>query len=474
MMVASANAMARLQMPLTPSADVRRAVRQLLLASGAYHGLTPLQKQELAQSLVKVCNTAVSLIQQSSSEVSDTATSRNESEPLALAQSAGSEFSGVSASRVADTTQSILRAVSFPRFVTELINGVFKAIVDSNQQQMEAFVDLIKNVSATTEGFADQNLGPDRARQWLVETFPGTFEIEGLDDGGLEPLAGDDETSEPRIRLRAGASMPKEPHLRAAFGLDPAESIPSGDPDSSLVPFARRVLARQRQQMLATMITMGMQRIVIESGRLNASMRFHIDTRSAANSESGSRFDIQNKVEASGKFGVGPWGASAKMTNTIGYVTTQKDQTSEEMNTDLDLNSSVELYFKTDYVPLDRLAGAGQVDRIKVNTLNPDADAVAARTERTGRINSARDAEAKRFAAMGPELQPNREPSTRNSSTPAAPSQSPVHAESPGPPSAPAQGSLRPVTRTLSPQSPPQSGASTPRPAPPSAATRRN
>ena len=47
--------------------------------------------------------------------------------PLARAQSAGSEFSGVAASRVAGTTRDILNAVSFPRFVTELINGVFKA-----------------------------------------------------------------------------------------------------------------------------------------------------------------------------------------------------------------------------------------------------------------------------------------------------------------------------------------------------------
>src|SRR5258708_25580761 len=101
---------------------------------------------------------------------------------------------------------------------------------------------------------------------------------------------------------------------------------------------------------------LGMQRIGIESGRLSAAMRFHIDTRSIAASESGSRFDLENKAEVKGSFGYGPWGAEAKMTNTIGYVTTQKSTSTEEMNTELDLNSSVELYFKTDYVPLDRLA----------------------------------------------------------------------------------------------------------------------
>jgi hypothetical protein len=33
----------------------------------------------------------------------------------------------------------------------------------------------------------------------------------------------------------------------------------------------------------------------------------------------------------------------------------------------LDLSSSVELILKTDYLPLDRMAGKGQVGRIKVN-----------------------------------------------------------------------------------------------------------
>src|SRR5205814_1067571 len=74
--------------------------------------------------------------------------------------------------------------------------------------------------------------------------------------------------------------------------------------------------------------------------------------------------------------------------------------TTEEMNTDVDLNSSVELYFKTDYVPLDRLAGKGQVDRIKVNTLNPDAEEDAARKAREARTAGARSAESQRMAAL--------------------------------------------------------------------------
>ena len=90
------------------------------------------------------------------------------------------------------------------------------------------------------------------------------------------------------------------------------------------------------------------------------------------------------------------------MTNTIGYVSTQKTQTTEEMNTDLNLNSSVELVFKTDYLPLERLAGRRQVDRIKVNTLNPDAEEDTARKSRDSRVADARTAEAQAKYPISP------------------------------------------------------------------------
>src|SRR6516162_814502 len=106
------------------------------------------------------------------------------------------------------------------------------------------------------------------------------------------------------------------------------------------------------------------------------------------------------------------------MTMTIGYVSTERDQTTEEMNTSLDLNSSVELYFKTDYLPLERMAGQGQIDRIKVNTLNPDAEERAAVTERQQRLASARQSEAARAGELDSALRPR--PAT-SGGPPAAP-----------------------------------------------------
>ena len=133
------------------------------------------------------------------------------------------------------------------------------------------------------------------------------------------------------------------------------------------------------------------------------------------------------------------------MTNTISYGTTERNETTEEMNTSLDLNSSVELYFRTDYLPLERLAGPGQIDRIKVNTLNPDAEERAAATERSQRLAASYQSEAARRSELERALQPNA-PTT----PPAAPSR-PASPAKPGgaQPGQAANGSIQnPVPRT--------------------------
>ncbi|MFM0631232.1 hypothetical protein [Paraburkholderia xenovorans] len=387
-----------------PPLALRESIRDLLSASSGYHALDPGTRRDIAGAMVRIARTAVAL-------ADDDAAARR---VLATAQDAGSSFSGVSASKVADTTHQILNAVSFPRFVTELINGVFKALNDSNQQQLHSYVELIQNVAATTDGFADANVGVSGARAWLAERFPASFVVQGDEADEFAPTAASmspedraaaqaERDASTRLRLVPGGSMPSEAALKTALGLGSQDTVPGGDPEA-LVGLARASLARSRQQMLSTMVMMGLQRIVIESGRLSASMRFHIDTRSAAADDRGSSFDVRNETEASGGAKFGPWGAEAKVKNTIGYVSTQRTQTTEEMNTDLDLNSSVELLFKTDYVALDRLAGGPAQERIRVNALNPEAEERLATADRTARRATQATLEAGRSAQLNERL----------------------------------------------------------------------
>ncbi len=413
-----------------PPPWIRVAVRDVLERTPNYGALSPPQRQALAQAMVKVSTLAAELIAeegQAEGEIERRAESRL-STPLARAQEAQPDF-GESANRIAGITRNVLNAVSFPRFVTDLINGVFKAMIDANAQQMQQYVQLLNAVSASAEGFERSQFGLVQVRQWVADHFPESIEYDTPDADEM-PQPGDkldpdelaelqEELANIKLRLRPGASMPGQAEVRATLGVPPEESIDASNPEQ-LVPFARRYLARQRQQQLATMVMLGMQRIVIDSGKINASMRFHIDTRSAASQDKGSEFGVKNRIKAAGSFGVGPWGASAEVENTISYVSTERTQRTEEINTDLELNSSVELNFHTDYLPLNQMAAQAQADRIRNSTLNPAAEIPDPTASRNARLQMQQQSEQQRRAGIDKSVAEGAKP-LGPSAVPAAP-----------------------------------------------------
>jgi SAM-dependent methyltransferase len=399
-----------------PPEWLRHAVRGVLVQAPGYHSLQPQQRRALAQAMVRVSSIAAGLIaEEAEAEAavrpapSTALLAGPAARPQPLARAQDAPPFGTSADRIAGITQNVLNAVSFPRFVTDLINGVFKSMLDSSAQQMQMYVQLLNNVSASADGFANSQFSINGVRQWVADHFPDQIEYDVPETEPGDDPPDPEELANIKLRLKPNASMPGAEELRTVLGLGPEESVDASNPEQ-LVPLARRQIAPHRPQRLATMVMLGMQRIVIDSGRINASMRFHIDTRSAATEDRGSQFGMQNRVKAAGSFGVGAWGASAEVENTISYVSTQRSQNTEEINTDLELNSSVELVFKTDYLPLERLAGGPQIERIKVNTLNPDAEAKAVTEARTARDKSNRDAEAKRSDSTTKALAPSATP----------------------------------------------------------------
>jgi hypothetical protein len=128
---------------------------------------------------------------------------------------------------LADTVAGVVARVDFPQFVAGLIDGVFRAIVDSSVQQMEAYAELVKRVARSASEYASDHVSDDQARDYLLERYPG--EVDADAQGRVDPAL-----------------------LRAA----------------------RRRIAMDRQQLLATMVLMGINRIVVTGGSIEASCRF--------------------------------------------------------------------------------------------------------------------------------------------------------------------------------------------------------
>ena len=142
--------------------------------------------------------------------------------------------------------------------------------------------------------------------------------------------------------------------------------------ETVLVPAARRQLAQSRQQVLATMVLMGINRIVVTSGRIKAAMGFRIDATDRGRSESASQFDFKNETSARYGYFLSPVKVESK--TTVAYVSSSKKDSESEIDVSADLTGEVDLRFKSETFPLERFADAGVISNIQDNTRNPAAN----------------------------------------------------------------------------------------------------
>lgn len=126
--------------------------------------------------------------------------------------------------------QELIENVDFPEFVARLIEGTFDAAVDASIEQMKAYGDLVKNVARTVEQFAQDNLSAEQARDRLTAKYP-----ELIDD---------------------------------------ADDRPDGDDKKKIIRARRKRLThKERRHLIAKATLMGINRIVVTSGRIPAKRR---------------------------------------------------------------------------------------------------------------------------------------------------------------------------------------------------------
>ncbi len=276
---------------------------------------------------------------------------------------AADEFSPRAASQVAKVTRDTLNAIAFPTFVADLIKGTFQAIVNASIQQMEAYGNLLSNVAKTVDQFMGDNISDNNARDYLAQSYPSHFKVETNEEGA-------------KVRVRDNADEKAKPDFKGHFGLNEDVDLSDETAEEKLVPAARRYMAKSRHQMLSTMILMGINRIVITSGRINAKMGFRIDSRDHGSAQSASQFDFKNETTASAGGGLSSifGGPSFETKNTVAYVSSTKKDSTDELDVHADLTGEVDLKFKSDYFPMERFANPQLMTLIQGNTPNPSAN----------------------------------------------------------------------------------------------------
>jgi len=359
---------------------VHTQVGALLAASPAFYDLPPEKREEMRRDLEKIATYSAALVQDewaSSKKLGQTPVVHEqttikapvEKPAVAAALASGKkgpaadEFAPRAAGNVATITRDTLNAVAFPTFVADLIKGTFQAIVNASIQQMEAYGQLLSNVAKTVDQFMADNISDNNARDYLAGSYPGHFKVETSGEGA-------------KVVVRDGADDLPKPDFKSQFGLNSDVDLDDDEVEKTLVPAARRAMARNRHSLLSTMVLMGINRIVVTSGRIRATMGFHIDAHDTGAASSASQFDFKHESTLSAGGGLGSLfgGPSFESKTSVAYVSSTKRDSSDSLNVSTDLTGEVDLKFKSDYFPMERFAKPEMISLIQGNTPNPKAN----------------------------------------------------------------------------------------------------
>jgi hypothetical protein len=233
------------------AALVRERVRELLAASPGYRALPADRRREIAKDTVRVAAYLVNphgLLAEEFRKplLAGVVLSRIRARPP-RAITRAPETLGMSS----EAMDNLVHAVDFPSFVSGLIQGVFNAIVNASIRQMQAYAELIAEVSKAVDEFAGDNISDTSVRGILASEFPQAFCWSG--------------STARRLRLHAQRGSPSLAKLARTIGLrEPVIDPGKANEVKRVVAAARRRVARNRQQILATMVLMGINRPAVK------------------------------------------------------------------------------------------------------------------------------------------------------------------------------------------------------------------
>ena len=231
------------------------------------------------------------------------------------------------------------------------MQGTFQAIVDASIQQMEAYANLLQEVAKTVDSFMADNVTDDMARDHLADNYGNVFR--------RDLSTGRPELTVDQATLGAG----QLPTFLKDLGFDSPVDLDTHAVEEVVIPETKRSLAEMRHQTLATMVMMGINRVVVDVGEINAKLIFHVDATEALTLT----FEEQKPTNwnLSGTLGRNAFGASGLLVQTTN-LNAQSD-----LNVRTDLTGEVRIKFRSETFPLERFADSAAIQLINTRAQVP-------------------------------------------------------------------------------------------------------
>jgi hypothetical protein len=215
----------------------------------------------------------------------------------------------------------LVESVDFPKFVADLLKAVFDANISVMRAQTDDYIRLMREATKSTADFV-KNVKDDDAFAYLAEQKRDQYNVV-VEDGKI------------------------------ALTNPEGEKV---DPDDAVVKAkimdAKIQMAKEHRAALREVILMGVTRLVVDKGEVEAGVEFKITAkRNSQKKHQDQNINVAN-VEAQGSFGM--FSAKASVTNTNIQINTASKDASDDLSAKL--MGKVNIKFKTDYFKLDNFA----------------------------------------------------------------------------------------------------------------------
>lgn len=296
---------------------------------------------------------------------------------------AGEDFKAGAVEQGVEQFGEMVQKVDFPKFVGGLIKNVFQAIVESSIEQMRAYGDLIANVAKTTDQFMADNITEGSGRDYLADKYPDVMSVsdgggfaDGFTDG--DPLA--DEANKPVLQANGEDAAVRLAEISKQMNVNPpVTDLSDANAELRLVTAARLEMAKSRQQLLSSMVMLGINRIVVTDGSINAKVVFDMrasDTatrqaKASMHDRAAQKYTQEAKIRYGGWYS--PYAGSAKFTGqqehvaTVGSAVDENSESKAEVKARL--SGDVRVNFKSDFLPMEKMATPGMMSVIQGNSL---------------------------------------------------------------------------------------------------------
>ncbi|MGQ0648554.1 MAG: hypothetical protein ACT4P7_13395 [Gemmatimonadaceae bacterium] len=235
--------------------------------------------------------------------------------------------------------------VDFPKFVRDLLKGVFDANLQVTLQQMEAYQKLLKTATRSVAEFA-KAIDNTAAFGYLAENKSDDFSID-FDDNDR------DEQGQPKPVLTN-----KEGEVLARG----REDIGDNELKAKIMD-AKIAMAQEQRAMLREAIVVGLVRLVVERGKIKASVLFDIKAGEKIDKADKAAMKEAHSSGSSIKAGGGligsifghPAGGHTRSDSKT-QISISSAKSTATTSLEAKLAGEVEIIFKSDYFQLDNFA----------------------------------------------------------------------------------------------------------------------